>query len=45
MEKKKFVLTQQDIIQNGLLAALYCVLTYVMAPISFGATRNTEFKF
>ena len=35
MEKKKFTFDEKDIVQNGLLAALYVVLTYVLAPISF----------
>lgn len=39
MEKKKRKFDEKDIVQNGLLAALYCVLTYVMAPISFGAIQ------
>ncbi len=45
MEKKKFAFDEKDIVQNGLLAAIYIALTYVMAPISFWATQNTEFKF
>ena len=39
MEKKKFTFDEKDIIQNGLLAALYVVLTYIMAPISFWAIQ------
>ena len=39
METKKRKFDEKDIVQNGLLAALYCVLTYVMAPISFGAIQ------
>ena len=39
MEKKKFFFDEKDIVQNGLLAALYCVLTYVMSPISFWAIQ------
>ena len=39
MEKKKFSFDEKDIVQNGLLAALYVVLTYIMAPISFWAIQ------
>ena len=39
MEKKKFSFDEKDIVQNGLLAALYVVLTYLMAPISFWAIQ------
>ena len=39
MEKKKFSFGEKDIVQNGLLAALDVVLTYVMAPISFQAIQ------
>ena len=39
MEKKKFTFDEKDIVQNGLLAALYVVLTYVLAPISFQAIQ------
>ena len=41
-KKKKFIFDEKDIVQNGLLAAIYVVLTYVMAPISFGAI---QFRF
>ena len=39
MEKKRFSFDEKDIVQNGLLAALYVVLTYIMAPISFWAIQ------
>ena len=39
MEKKKFSFDEKDIVQNGLLAAIYVVLTYLMAPISFWAIQ------
>ena len=39
MEKKRFSFDEKDIIQNGLLAAIYVVLTYIMAPISFWAIQ------
>ena len=38
-KKKKFVLDEKDIVQNGLLAAVYVALTYVLAPISFQAIQ------
>ena len=39
MKKKKFSFDEKDIVQNGILAALYVVLTYIMAPISFWAIQ------
>ena len=39
MEKKKFRFDEKDIVQNGLLAALYVVITYIAAPISFWAIQ------
>lgn len=39
MEKKKFTFDEKDIVQNGLLAALYVVITYLLAPISFNAIQ------
>ena len=42
MEKKKFRFDERDIVQNGLLAAFYVVLTFILAPISFGAI---QFRF
>ena len=42
MEKKRLLFDEIDIIQNGLLAALYVILTFILAPISFGAI---QFRF
>ena len=38
-KKKKFHIDEKDIVQNDLLAALYVVLTYILAPISFGVIQ------
>ena len=42
MENKKWHFNEQDIVVNGLLAAFYVVVTYLLAPISFGAI---QFRF
>ena len=39
MEKKKWLFDEKDIVQNGLLAALYVAITYLLAPISFWAIQ------
>ena len=39
MEKKRFKIDEKDVVQNGLLAAMYVALTILLAPISFNAIQ------
>ena len=39
MEKKGIKFDEKDIVQNGLLAAMYVALTKLLAPISFNAIQ------